>query len=119
MTISERIFERLKQLSMTQKEFSEATGILPSTISEWKKNKTNPSSEKIMPICRVLDVSPQWLLSGVDPAKGRESNHDYYVVAKDTDTGILVSDFNRLEKEQRDRILGYVAAFISMTEDRK
>ena len=119
MTISERIFERLRQLSMTQKEFSEATGILPSTISEWKKNKTNPSSEKILPICRVLDVSPQWLLSGVDPAKGRERNHDYYVVDKNTDTGTLVSDFNRLDKEQRDRILGYVAAFISMAEDKK
>ena len=53
MTISERIFERLSQLSMTQKGFSEKTGILPSTISEWKKNKTNPSSEKIMPICEA------------------------------------------------------------------
>jgi transcriptional regulator with XRE-family HTH domain len=41
MTISERISERLKQLSMTQKEFAEKTGILQSTISEWKKNKTN------------------------------------------------------------------------------
>ena len=71
MTVSERIFERLNQLSMTQKEFSDRTGILPSTISEWKKNKTNPSSEKILTICKVLDVSPEWLLSvkGSDPIK--------------------------------------------------
>ncbi|XME02315.1 helix-turn-helix domain-containing protein [Lachnospiraceae bacterium C1.1] len=62
MTISERIFERLAQLSMTQKKFSEKTGIQPSTISEWKKNKTNPSSEKIMPICEALGVTPYWLL---------------------------------------------------------
>ena len=114
MTISERIFERLRQISMTQKEFSEKTGILQSTISEWKKNKTNPSSEKILPICRVLDVSPEWLLSGIDPAEGRDKNHDYYVVPRDTDTGMLVSDFNKLDKSQRDRILGYVAAFTSM-----
>ena len=38
MTISERIFERLRQLDMTQKEFAEETGIKQSTISEWKKN---------------------------------------------------------------------------------
>ncbi len=114
MTISERVFERLNQISMTQKEFSEKTGILQSTISEWKKNKTNPSSEKILPICKVLDVSPEWLLSGVDPAEGRDKNHDYYVVARDTDTGTLVSEFNKLDRSQRDRILGYVAAFTTM-----
>lgn len=34
MTISERIFERLTQMHMTQKQFSEETGILQSTISE-------------------------------------------------------------------------------------
>ena len=51
MTVSERFFLKLAQLSMSQREFSERTGILPSTISEWKKKKTNPLSEKIMPIC--------------------------------------------------------------------
>lgn len=119
MTISERIFEKLRQLNMTQKEFAEATGILQSTISEWKKNKTNPSSDKILVICKVLDVTPQWLLSGVDPAASRGKNHEYYVVDVNTDTGLLISDFNQLEKEQRDRILGYAAAFVSMKEDHK
>ena len=36
MTISDRIFERLRQLNISQKEFSEETGISQSTISEWK-----------------------------------------------------------------------------------
>lgn len=114
MTISDRIFERLRQLSMTQKEFAEKTGIQQSTISEWKKNKTNPSSDKILAICRTLDVSPEWLLSGVDPAASRGRNHEYYVIDVNTDTGILVSEFNQLDKSQRDRILGYVEAFSSM-----
>ena len=114
MTISDRIFERLRQLSMTQKEFAEKTGIQQSTISEWKKNKTNPSSDKILAICRTLDVSPEWLLSGVDPAASRGRNHEYYVIDVNTDTGILVSEFNKLDKSQRDRILGYVEAFSSM-----
>ena len=116
MTISERIFERLRQIDMTQKEFSDETGILPSTISEWKKNKTNPSSEKILPICKALDVSPEWLLSGVDPAASRGKNHAYYVINVETDTGKLVAEYNKLEKSQRDRILGYVEAFSSMME---
>ena len=45
MTISGRVFERLREIHMTQKEFSEATGIAPSTISEWKSKRTNPTSE--------------------------------------------------------------------------
>ena len=116
MTISERIFERLRQIDMTQKEFSEETGILPSTISEWKKNKTNPSSDKILSICKALDVSPEWLLSGVDPVEGRGRNHDYYVVPKGTDTGILISGFNKLDKTMRDRMLGYVEALTGMMD---
>ncbi|MCR5118983.1 MAG: helix-turn-helix transcriptional regulator [Lachnospiraceae bacterium] len=119
MTISDRIFERLKQLSMTQKEFSEKTGILQSTISEWKKKRTNPSSDKILIICKVLDVSSDWLLSGVDPAASRGRNQRYYVIDVDTDTGELVAGFNRLDKSQRDRILGYLAAFGDMGEVQK
>ena len=73
MTISERIFEKLAQMGMTQKQFSESTGILQSTISEWKKKKTNPTSEKIMVICKVLDVTPEWLLSGIEKKRVQES----------------------------------------------
>ena len=119
MTISERIFERLRQVSMTQKEFAESSGIQQSTISEWKKKKTNPSSDKILAICKTLDVSPEWLLSGVDPAASRTKNQEYYTINVETDTGLLVADFNKLQKEQRDRLLGYAAALIAMQEEKK
>ncbi|WP_026494432.1 helix-turn-helix domain-containing protein [Butyrivibrio sp. WCD3002] len=118
MTISDRIFERIKQLSMTQKEFAEKSGIQQSTISEWKKNRTNPSSDKILAICKVLDVTPEWLLSGVDPAESRGKNQVYYTIDINTDTGVLVAEFNKLEKQDRDRILGYVAAFVAMQKDK-
>ena len=102
---------------MTQKEFAKKAGIQQSTISEWKKNKTNPSSDKILAICKALDVSPEWLLSGLDPAENRGKNQVYYTVDVSTDSGILVAEFNKLDKSQRDRILGYVAAFASMKQD--
>ena len=57
MTISERIFELLDKRGMSQKEFSEKTGIAQSSISDWKRKKTNPVSEKILIICSVLDVT--------------------------------------------------------------
>lgn len=116
MTVSERIFERLKQMSMSQKEFSEKTGIKQSAISEWKKKKTNPSSEKIMPICEALDVTPEWLLSGVDAAGSREKGRDYYIIKKNTEIGRLIAYYNRLEPYLRGRVMGYVEAFVSLDE---
>ncbi len=117
MTISERIFERLEKLSMSQKELSEKTGIKESAISEWRKKKTNPSSEKIMPICKALGVSPEWLLSGIDAAGSR--NIDYYIVQKNTDIGKLISFYNDLDPSFRERVMGYAEAFASLDEKEK
>ena len=116
MTISKRIFKRLESLKMTQAAFADQTGIAPSTISEWKKSKVNPSSDKIMIICHVLDVTPEWLLSGVEPAGGRKDRQDFYIIDKMSDLGKLVSVYNRLNDDYRSRMLGCAAAFGSMSE---
>ena len=50
---------------MLQKEVSIRTGIATTTISEWRKKNTNPGSDKILLICAALDVTPEYLLSGV------------------------------------------------------
>ena len=110
MTISERIFERMNDLSMSQKEFSEATGIIPSTISEWKNKKTNPSSDKIMIICKVLEITPEWLLSGVEKAGSKGNEPDYYVIDKDSEPGVLIQMYNRMDAKSRARLLGYMEA---------
>lgn len=110
MTISERIFECLNDLSMTQKEFSKRTGIQQSTISEWKKNKTNPSSDKIMSICMVLGVRPEWLLSGSGPAGSRKDRQEYYIIDKGTGLGQLVGIYNDMDSSARQRLMGYAQA---------
>ncbi len=114
MTISERIFERLEQLDMTQKELSKRTGIKETAISEWRKKKTNPSSEKIMPICEALNVTPEWLLSGIDAAGSRKDHMDYFIVNKDTEIGKLISCYNELDPSFRERVMGYAQAFNSL-----
>ena len=65
MTISQRIFLVMKENGITQKELSEATGIGQSTISDWKRKGTNPSSEKIIPIAEALGVSVEFILGGL------------------------------------------------------
>ena len=110
MIISERIFDRLKRMSMTQKEFSDRTGIKQNTISEWKKRKTNPSSDKIMSICDVLKVTPEWLLSGIEPAGSRISGTDYMVLDKDSGMGKIMVECAKMDQSMLDRLLGYAEA---------
>ncbi len=96
MTISDRIFRKLRQLNMSQKEFSEETGISQSTISEWKSKGTNPTSEKIMIICKVLDVTPEWLLSGIGNTGTRGNDLPWFVIGRDSEIRSFVTSFLRM-----------------------
>ena len=114
MTIRERIFLRLEELNMTQKAFSEKTGISQSAISEWKSKKTNPTADKIMVICKVLEVSPEWLLSGVQSEGSRGNELNFIVIDKNTEVGELVLEYNQMPRDSRARLLGYAAALAQM-----
>lgn len=56
MNIYERIFDRLEELHMSQIELSRRTGIATSTISDWRKKKINPQADKLVAICKALDM---------------------------------------------------------------
>ena len=110
MIISERIFDRLKRISMTQKEFSDRTGIKQNTISEWKKRKTNPTVEKIMDICNVLQITPEQLLTG----KGIEDEEEIAAASpesKFTPGDVqMIEDYHNLKEEQQKRLMAYMEA---------
>ena len=52
----------MNERKITQIELSQSTGISQSTISDWKRKGTNPAADKIMKICKILDVTPEELL---------------------------------------------------------
>ncbi|MGN0317987.1 MAG: helix-turn-helix domain-containing protein [Lachnospira sp.] len=108
MTVGQRIFELLKQKGMTQKEFSEKTGIATTTISDWRKKNTNPGSDKILLICAALEVTPEYLLSGVSEDSDRGRSKDYVVIPNNTEERALIEAFGRMDFEQRERLMEYV-----------
>ena len=57
MSIYEKIFARLAELHMSQIELSRRTGIATSTISDWRKKKINPQADKLVSLCKALDMS--------------------------------------------------------------
>lgn len=108
MIISERIFHILKEKGMSQKVFSDRTGISPSTISDWKRKKTNPAADKIMLICDVLEITPYELLSGVE--KSKYTQLDYVIVDKQSEDYLFLDAYRNLDEKNRQRVMGYMDA---------
>ena len=113
MIISERIFKILKEKNMSQNAFAKQVGLAGSTISDWKNKKTNPSADKIMDICMVLEVTPEQLLTGKDIDKDYVERKS--VKAPKTPelskTDIrMIKDVHGLKESQRKRVLKYIEA---------
>ena len=100
MTISQKIFILLDEKNMSQKEFAEQTGISQSTISDWKRKKTNPSADKIMKICEVLQVTPYELLE-------EDSSRLADGIVLSAEESFLLESFRKLDNGQKSRLLGY------------
>ena len=98
----------MEDRGINQLEFSRKTGIAQSTISDWKRKKTNPASDKILVICDVLKISPYELLQ--DQSSGNAV--DYVIVSKDTEAYKLLVEFEKLDRSSKDRMLGYLSALI-------
>ena len=119
MIISERIFKILNDKQMSQNAFAKKMGLSGSTISDWKTKKTNPSAEKIIPICEALEVTPEQLLTGKgidndfeDNTEQKSSNN---FIISDSDIRIL-EVYHGLRDEQRKRLLKYMEALRQLEE---
>lgn len=119
MIISERIFKILNDKHMSQSAFAKKVGLSGSTISDWKTKKTNPTAEKIMSICEVLEVTPEQLLTGkgIDEDYGEEKfekkKQDFVITNSDIR---IIEDFHGLKEAQRKRLLKYMEALKQLEE---
>jgi transcriptional regulator with XRE-family HTH domain len=109
MLISERIFKIMNDQNMSIMEFSRKTGISQSTISDWKRKKTNPSADKILTICGVLGVNPYEILQDSDNANDMVVK-DYMIISEGTDSYELVFEFESLTQDNKERLFGYLSA---------
>ena len=107
----------LKKRGMTQKEFSRRTGIAQSSISDWKRKKTNPVSEKILVICEVLNVTPYELLGGTDGVGSRSNPSEVLLVEKESELGKVICEFLSMDKGLQGRLIGYMKALQEMQNE--
>lgn len=109
MIISERIFQLLEDRHMSIIGFSRLTGIPYSTINDWKRKHTNPAADKILIICKVLNVTPELLLSDSDLANPADVVPDYDV-SIDSQELRLIENYRNLNVQTRPLLWAYLDA---------
>ena len=101
MNIYEKIFARLEELHMSQIELSRRTGIATSTISDWRKKQINPQADKLVAICKALDISLVDLLC--------DNENDAEQMARDRfiDEKYILELFKTSDYESKKRMVRY------------
>ena len=61
-TIKERLIEEIKMSGMTTVEIARQIGISSEMITQYKTTKKMPSLETFALLCKVLDVSANYIL---------------------------------------------------------
>ena len=107
MNIYEKIFARLEELHMSQIELSRRTGIATSTISDWRKKKINPQADKLVAICRALDMSLVDLLCDEEEKKNTTLTVDYAL-----DEQTIINHIENSSVETKRRIVSYFEQWI-------
>ncbi|MCI5806541.1 MAG: helix-turn-helix domain-containing protein [Clostridium sp.] len=107
MNIYEKIFDRLEELHMSQIELSRRTGIATSTISDWRKKKINPQADKLVAICKALDMSLVNLLCDEKDKSNEVLTTDYIL-----DDQIIIDSIEAASNETKRRIISYLEHFI-------
>ncbi|MBW4016943.1 helix-turn-helix domain-containing protein [Moraxella osloensis] len=64
--ITERIIERANQLKLKQSDIIKATGASKATVNNWFNYDRKPSVQYLEALANVLNVSIQWLVTGID-----------------------------------------------------
>ncbi len=114
MNIGERILCLIKEKGMTQKEFSEKTGIPQSTMSSWKSRGQTPGMDKLQIICDTLNVDPYYLISGTKCENTQTV--DYLRVDKHDKEYDLLIEYRALDDSMKNRLWGYLNALQNMKE---
>ena len=105
MTISERLFEIMKEKEISVGNLSRLTGISRQTIYDWQKKNTNPGADKIMIICEALQVTPEELLAG--KRNNVAIDHDSSVSADGIEIE-LIKEYQELSDTKKKRLLAYM-----------
>lgn len=64
MTIGEKLLDLRKSKQLSQEEVAEKLNVTRQTISKWETDQSMPDFDKIVPLCKLYEISADELLTG-------------------------------------------------------
>ena len=114
------IFEQLlKKRKITPYRVSKETGVPQSILSDWKRGRSVPKTEKLQKIADYLNVSVDYLLG--NEQKGRASSLDEKKpedITLDDFTYAFLDESKELTDENKQKLLE-MARFFKMQQDKE
>ncbi|RGG79385.1 XRE family transcriptional regulator [Coprobacillus sp. AF17-11AC] len=120
--IGDRIYSLRKKLGLSQGDFGSKIGIKKASMSAIENNRSNPSEQTIMLICKEFNVNYAWLKEGLGDMTSEYSDVLLRRLTDEYDLDDLdrkiVENYLRLSKEKREVIKEYLQnIFIDKKDD--
>lgn len=64
MDLGERLYELRKAKGLSQEGVADILGVTRQTVSKWETNQTTPDFDKIVPLCKLYEITTDELLTG-------------------------------------------------------
>ncbi len=87
---------------------AKGTGIGHSTFSDWKNGRSSPKEDKLERIAKFLDVSVEYLRTGVSPSE---------YISNDENT--LLELFRKLNPSAQEKLIDYADMLARLPENQK
>ena len=68
MELKDRVFKARKTKGLSQEDLAEAVGVSRQAVSKWETGEAMPDMEKLIALCRVLELDIEYLALGKRPA---------------------------------------------------
>ena len=76
MNILDRIQALRRSRGITQEQLADAVGVSRQAVSKWEAEQASPDLERIVAMDEFFDVTTDYLLRGIEPAKEQRSRAD-------------------------------------------
>ena len=72
MELDEKLTQARKAAGLTQADVAAKLNVSRQAVSRWESGQSKPSTEKLLELARIYDVSLDWLCSDADEMEGRD-----------------------------------------------
>lgn len=76
MNISDRIQALRRSRGISQEQLADVLGVSRQAVSKWEAEQSSPDLERIVAMAEYFDVTTDYLLRGIEPARERKGRAD-------------------------------------------